>query len=154
MARKQPFQYNTLLRVRKTQENLRAQALAQVRRQRRSAEHQRDDLARQQREMLQEANALVARRFDSRDVRRYYLHERYLARLADEKDSAIRELTAREQERLAELEAAIKDRRLIERLKEKRTKAFEAEMRKEAQAFSDEAATNQAAMSRRGERGS
>ena len=138
--------------MRKTQEDLRAQALARVRNERRLNERQQAELVQEQRRVLEGTVAATEGRFDACDVRRYYQYERHLARLADEKDAAIRQLREQEEERRTELEAAMKERRLLEELRERQTRAFNAELDREFQRFADEVATNHAATTRRGER--
>ncbi len=148
MPRRRPFRYDTLLRVRQRQEEIKATSLGSTRRAIRTAEHQRVEIVREQMTMLEEAGKAAEREFDASDVRRYYQYERHLARLAVEKDADLAQLRKVEQDRRAELEEAMKQRRVVERLKERRQRAFLAELNKEEQAFNDEVATNQAAMAR------
>jgi flagellar FliJ protein len=146
MPRRRPFRYDMLLRVRQRQEEVQAVLLASTRGEIRSAEHERADIVREQIAMLDEAGKAAEREFDASDVRRYYQYERHLARLAVEKDADLARLAAVEEDRRAELEEAMKRRRIVERLKERRQREFFAELNKEEQAASDEVATNQAAM--------
>jgi len=91
--------------------------------------------------------------FDARDIRQYYVYERYLARLAVEKDANLAQLRSVEETRRNELEDAMKERRIVERLKERLTDAFLEEVTKEEQKTTDETATNHAALARARARG-
>ena len=145
MPRLRAFQYGTLLRVRERQEDLKARALADVRRAIRAAEQQSVEISERQAAMFQRAAHLAEQAFDASDVRRYFQFERHLARLAVEKDSEIVALRAVEEERRAELEEAMKQRRIIERLKERKDEAYAREVNKQEQKISDESATSHAA---------
>ena len=148
MPRKQKFQYETLLRIRKLQEDARARDLSDARRVLNTAIHQRESLADLQKDTLIEASQAATRHFNAGEVRQYYQFERHLAHLSDEKDLEIVNLADKAEVRRGELEEAMKRRRIVERLKERREKAFLAESRKEEQKFSDETATNHSAMAR------
>lgn len=148
MAKPKPAQYDTLLRIRKRQEDIKAQALAVTRRSIRIAERQRADLAKYQRLTLEKAGALALERFDPSEVRMYYQYERHLATLIDEKDASILELRSAAEERRAELEDAMKRRRIVEKLQERLQSAFMKQVRKDEQTRADEVATNLAAMRR------
>ncbi|MDQ1258021.1 MAG: Flagellar FliJ protein [Candidatus Hydrogenedentes bacterium] len=148
MAKPKPFQYDTLLRIRRRQEDLRAQALATTQRDIRAAEAQRDELNEQRRRTLDRAGEAVKTKFNAGDVRRYYQYERYLAHLASETDAKIAQLRREADKRRAELDSAMKRRRVIEKLKERREEAFQTEMNKDQQKMIDEAATIRAALAR------
>lgn len=148
MPRLKPFQYNTLLRIRKRQEDLRAQALAAARRDVRGVERRLDEIGLEQTRTLMRAGKRASRGFTASDVRRYYQYERYLAHLATQSDAELAELRVQAQERRQELGDAMKRRRILERLKERRQQAFETELNKEMQAMADEVATNYAAIAR------
>jgi flagellar export protein FliJ len=137
-----------LLRVRERREDLRAQALAETRREIHVNERQRDEIIDRQRRTLEEAGAAAQHEFDARDVRQYYVYERHLARLAVEKDANLAQLRSTEETRRIELEDAMKERRIVERLKERLNDAFTAEVVKEEQKTTDETATNHAAIAR------
>ena len=92
MPRVRPFRYQTLLRVRKRQEDLKAQSLADVRRRIRAAREQRADIVRLQVDMLTEASQRASRRFDAATVHQYYQYERHLARMAVETDAQLEQL--------------------------------------------------------------
>ncbi|MBN2309307.1 MAG: flagellar FliJ family protein [Candidatus Hydrogenedentes bacterium] len=147
MARRRPFRYHALLRVRKRQEELKAAALARIRRGIRRNEEERDHIAAAQRSMFDEAGRRSETSFRARDVQRYFDYERHLARLAVEKDAALAELRKREEASRAELEEATKKKRVVELLKERQDGAFMADVMKEEQKFTDEIATIHAAIS-------
>lgn len=149
MPERKPFQYKTLLRIRKRQEDLRAQALAEARRNVNAAIRRRDEIALEQTRALEQAGTRTASRFNASDVRRYFQYERHLAQLGDETEALIAKLTAVEEERREELDAAMKKRRILERLKERQERAYATELNKEAQAMTDEVATNYAAIAGR-----
>lgn len=142
--------YDTILRVRQRQEELRAAALAEVRREIRVLEEQRDEIVRQQRAMIEQAQAAMRQECRASDVQGYYGYERFLARLAVEKDARLAELRRIEAQRRDELEAAYKSRRIMEKLSEKERDAFLAAAGKKEQAVLDETAVNHAALSRSG----
>ncbi len=121
-------------------------ALARVRAELRTNIVQRDEIARNQKRMLEEAAGATQQEFDASSIHRYYQYERHLARLAVEKDAAIAELRETEEERRADLEEAMKKKRIVERLKERHRDALFADLNKEEQAVLDETAINQAAV--------
>lgn len=145
MALPDPHAYDTLLRVRQRQEDFRAQALAFARREVQLAQAQRDELAREQQRMLDEAGTRLREHFDAADIRRFFQHERHLARLGDEKDIEIRELEDYAEKRRQELETASKRRRMIERLHERKHEAFLKHVNKLEQQQLDETAAAYAA---------
>ena len=149
MPKRPPVQFDMLLRVRERQEDIRAQALAVARRDVMTAERQREALVEQQRETFAEAGKRARAEFDAREVRMYYQYERFLARLVDEKDVAIGQFRRVAEERRVELEEAMKRRRIVEKLIERKRRAYAAELRKEEQTFADETAANYAAIARR-----
>lgn len=152
MAKQHKPRYETLLRVRQRQEELKAMAFAEVRREIQITEMQREEILNQQRQMLEEAKTRARGAFNVEDVRGYYQYERHLARLAVEKDARLMELRALAEKRRGELEEALKARRMIEKISEKELLAFRASVGKKEQAAMDESASNQAAMSRAGDK--
>lgn len=146
MARIKPKAYDTLLRVRQRQEDLRAQAVATARREVLNAQAQRDELAREQLRMLSSAGERLQQDFDAADVRRFYQHERHLAQLGVEKDVEIHALEVAAEDRRLELEAASKRRRIVERLQERKRTAYIKHMNKLDQQQTDETATTYASL--------
>jgi flagellar export protein FliJ len=148
MARRPSAHYDTMLRIRKRQEDLRARALAASHREVLRAEHELAELETRQREILQEAGRKASKRFDAHEMRLYYQYERYLARLADGKSAEVVDLRAQEQKCRGELDDAMKQRRVMEKLIERKRDSYLQEVRKEEQAFADETAANYAALAR------
>ena len=145
---RRPVQYDTLLRIRQLQEDLHAQSLAASRREVRRAQQQRAELMEQRHDVLDTAGRRARENPVARELRAYYQYERRLARLTDEKDAEVVQLGEVAEHKRGELEQAMKQRRIVERLRERRIQAYEAEVRREDQKFSDETATNAAARSR------
>lgn len=141
-----PRQLDTVLRIRRRQEDIKALDMAEARRLEHAAREQRRKLLEAQREAIETGAGRARGEFDARDVRRYYQYERYIARLGVEKDAEIRRLERDAEARRKELEEAMKRRRMIERLQEKRQMAWMAELHKAEQILLDEVATNYAAM--------
>jgi len=148
MARRPSAHFDTLLRIRRRQEDIRARALALARREVQRVEQELAALETRQRETLEEAGKRAKKRFDAIEIRLYYQYERYLARLADEKSAQAIELRAQERKRRAELEDAMKQRRITEKLLARKRRIYLEEVRKEDQAFADETAANYAAIAR------
>lgn len=152
MAMRPPNRYNTLLRIRKRQEDLSAYALAAARREVHLAQSERRRIAQEQQHTLAQAAEAAQEHFDASDVRRYYQYERHLARLGDSKDAQIRQLEEVAEERRAELEDATKAKRVVEKLVERRMLAYRQELRKLEQKTLDEVATSYAARQQLAER--
>ncbi len=142
-------QFGTLLRIRKRQEELRALAFADARREVRTAERERDELSAWRREMFDEAGTRARAVFDPGDVRLYYRYERHLARLIDDKDAQIVQLSGTAEQRRMELDDAMKRRRIIEKLLERKERQAHEDMRKAEQKSADETASKYAALARR-----
>jgi len=143
-----PRQLDTLLRIRRRQEDARASALADARRKARAARDQRQALEAEQVWAIEEGAAHARGEFDAAEVRRYYQYERHLARLSVAKEAEVLQLDRTAEGRRGELEEAMKRRRIIERLRERRQQAWMAEMNKAEQILLDEVATNYAARER------
>jgi len=148
MARPRGFQYGTLLRVRKRQEDLCAETLAIKRREVAAAQAQRASIGREQERTLLEAGQRARQRFLADDVRRYYVYERHLAQQAVHTDARIAELGREAQAHRAALEEAMKRRRVLERLEERLDGAYRAHLAKEERGREDETATNHEAVAR------
>jgi flagellar FliJ protein len=140
-----PVQYDTLLRIRQLQQDRRAQDLAQTRRSIQRATETRDALAEQRQRILEEAAKRAEHVFYSKDVGLYYVYERHLWRLRNEKDAEIRQLRLVAEGQRRELEAAMLRKRMVEKLREKKVAAYVAALRKDEQKLMDESATNMAA---------
>lgn len=149
MPPRRPEQFNTLLRIRRRQEDLRAAALGAARREVQRAESQRDAIAEAQSAALETAGARAQERFDPGEIRLYYQYERHLQVLSDAKESEIVQLKGVAEQRRAELEDAMKRRRMIEKLIERKMKVYDAEVRKDEQHAADETASNYASLTGR-----
>ena len=145
---RRPAQFDTLLRIRQVQQDLRAQDFASAQRQVFTAEQQRESLSLERLGLLDEAGRRARNRFDAREVRAFYQHERHLARLIDDADSEIRRLRAIAEERRVELEEAMQRRKMVEKLREHKMNEYLAAIRKDEQKLSDERATGAAAVRR------
>ena len=146
MALARRSHYTTLLRVRKRQEERRALALAKALREQQHAEAERAHLTAEQRRALERAGDTAQEAFDAAEVRCYYQYERHLAQLGDAKDAEIREFTRMSSVRRLELEEATKNKRMIERLRERTEEILHAQSRRDEQRRLDEVATNHAAL--------
>ncbi|MBM3288623.1 MAG: flagellar export protein FliJ [Candidatus Hydrogenedentes bacterium] len=145
-----PWQkYAVLLRVRERQERLKAQALAAARRDVGRAQAQRDALAEEQQRVLGEAGEAARRQVDAAKVQAFIHYERHIARLAVDKDAEIHALRSAAEKRRAELEDAMKRRKVVERLTERERLAFRDRVLREEQKALDETASVQAALERR-----
>lgn len=145
MARRPRDTLGTLLRVRKQQEDMQARVLAEVRREAAAAGRQRQALAEAQRRALGDAGRLISSSFDAADARRYYQYERHLATRVVAKDAELRGLHARSEEERAELEAAMKGRRVVERLIERREALWRRDLDRAEQKVLDEVGSTRAA---------
>lgn len=149
---RRPAHLDMLLRVRQVQQDLRAHAFAGVQREIAAARHQRNQIERERKGLLDDAAKRTREHFDPRQMRSFYQYERHLARLIDDADSEIRRLCSVAEERRAELEEAMKNRRMIEKLRQRKINAFLTELQKDEQKLSDEKATAGAAVERAGKR--
>lgn len=134
--------YATLARVRKHQEEQKAQVLAQARRVVRGLEEQRRELEAYRERVLERAADQAAGPVAAQ-MRALYLFERHLGRLADEKDVEIESGMRDAKERRSEFDEAVKQRRIIERLIEKAREGLHEEFRRRSQRHHDEIASIQ-----------
>ena len=137
-----PERYATLARVRKHQEEQRAQALAQARRVVSGLEEQRRELEAYQKRILEEAGRQASEPVAGR-MRALYLFERHLGRLGDEKGIEIEAGRHDAEERRGEFEEAVKQRRIVERLIEKAEEDVQDRIRRRTQRHHDEIAAIQ-----------
>lgn len=146
MATKKPTQFDTLLRIRRRQEDFHAAALAKAQRDVQQAEALRNAILRQQRLMFTKAGERTSALFDPREIRAYYQYERHLQYVADNQDVKILELKKVAEDRRLELEDAMKRRRIIEKLIERKVRAYQQEIRNEEQHQADEISSNYASL--------
>lgn len=148
-----PWQkFDVLQRVRERQEKLKAQALAETRREIQRAEAQRNALSEEQRRVLEEAGAASKDNVDAAKTQAFIHYERHIARLAVEKDAEIHSLRGVEERRRRELEDAMKKRKVVERLSEKARLDYHTEQRRAEQKQNDETASVQSALERKASR--
>ena len=138
-----------LLRVRERQERLKAQALAESRRDIQRVEAQRDRLNDEQRRILVEAGIAAADEVDAPKVQSLFHYERHLSHLSVEKDSEIHALRKVEENKRVELEEALKRRKIVERLTERVREEYIRHVRKEEQKLLDETAAVKSAIARK-----
>jgi flagellar export protein FliJ len=140
-----PNRYAAILRIRERAEDREAQALAAIRAEIQRAQRQRTALELSRQSTLEQAGASLREHFDASDIRGYYQYERHVVFLRDQKDAEIRQLSVREAAQRAVLETATRERRVAEKLHERRWDAYRQFLRKEEQKFLDETATMYAA---------
>lgn len=148
MARPKPFQYGTLLRIRRRQEDLRALAFAEAQRRVHLAETRLSSIEHEQVRILEDASNRASGPFHAGEVGAFYQYERHLASEADRTTEEITRLQTMAETRRMELEDAMKRRRMIERLEERQKKVFNQAVEKEAQQAADEVANNYSARER------
>jgi flagellar export protein FliJ len=141
----QPGPLATLLRVRRRMEDIKARALAREQREAARLDAERQAMVAEQRRTLDAARVAVGEMFDASEVRRHYQYERYLARCVDAKDAQIRAQARVVAQRRDELTEAMKDRKKIEKLRERKLRVFFQMQRKQEQMLLDEVAVNLAA---------
>lgn len=143
--------YATLLRVRKRQEDLKVQAFAQAQRVVRDLETERDELFAYQRRVLEEAGRQAVEPVAGR-LEALYRFDRHLGKLADEKDAKIVAQQGEVDDRRRELDDAIKQRRIIERLIEIAELEAKEEFNRQDRRLQDEFASIQFARNRMNDR--
>ncbi len=150
--RARQFRLASVLRVRKRQEELRAQALAETQSVIRKAQHRREELTELQRTMLMNADALTRTNFDAADVRRYFQYEQHVSRSVVDTDAQLAQLATVAEDRRAELEEATQRKKAIDRLEERHREALASEDRYWEQRTNDEIASGRAHVARRKDR--
>ncbi len=145
MLKPRPFRYGALLRVRQIEEDQEAQKLAAIQRDRLLTEQRLESMRKIQRRMLEEAAEQRGSHFRASEISRYYQHEQYMARQASETDANLEALRGREEEQRERLKQALKQRRIVSKLRERRDEQWRAYRAHQDQLISDEAAVNQAA---------
>ncbi len=145
MALRRPEQLATLLRIRQRQEDLRAQDLAATQRDLQAAARERAKLILARRQAMSARTRKRGEVLDASSLRRQQQYERYLARRADEKDAEMRELKTTAESKRVELEHALKQRRMVERLYEQRRDALRTEHAKAEQRLLDDVGQQRAA---------
>jgi len=130
--------YATLLRLRERQEDERAKAFARERATQAALVNDRAHIDARQRALLQAIATMAADRPQPRKLYAAYQYERFLGRTRDARDSAI----AKQQEHVdaarEELESAIGERRIMEKLIERTEAARDYAARRREQRLHDE----------------
>ena len=139
MLRKQR-QYATLLRVRKTQENLKSREYADALREVRDAQNMRSELEDYQRRVLEQAAEAEQGTVRAPEVRDLLHYERHLAGLAVAKDADVRALREAAERVHGDLMKAVQARRMIERLAATQRRRDGDELRRKVQLATDESA--------------
>jgi flagellar export protein FliJ len=139
----------TLVRLRKQEEDARVRELGAVRRDIASAMNQRDSIGEMQRAMLEDAAKRTRAQFSADEMQRFYQFERHLAGLAIDADSAIQEMRTVEAERLEDLKDANRRKRTMEKLAENALADRAAHTTKTERQLIDEVAINRNALGRR-----
>ena len=153
MAEGRIARFETLLRVRKRQEDLKAQALAIARTQHAALRRQRRELEERRRALLKEAGVAPGVEFEAARVEGLYLFERHLGRRADAKDAEIALHGRVVQAARTELETAMAQKRMMEKLIERAERAERAEAVRREQRWHDESSVMRFAHRRRSAEG-
>lgn len=141
MRLKRPTQYDTLLRVRKHEEDAKIQSLVEARNKAKRALQERDGFLDDRRHALVRAGEAAEHRFGAADVHRYYQYERHLATLVDQRDATRKEWESIAEERRLELIAAARARQVVEKVKARKMEAYREMLQKEEQDALDEIAS-------------
>lgn len=149
MAQDRIARYEVLLRVRKRQEDLKAQALVIARNEHAALRRQRRELDERRRSLLKEADIPRGARVEPSRVGAIYQYERHLGRRADAKDAEIAMHARVVESARAELETAMGRKRMMEKLIERTQKAERAEATRREQRWHDESAVIRFAHRRR-----
>ena len=140
MARDRIGRYEVLLRVRKRQEDIKAQALAVRRNEHAALRRQRRELEERRRAMLKEADIPRGARVEPRKLEALFQFERHLARRSDAKDAEIAMHGVAVQQARAELESALAQKRIMEKLIERAEAVERAHALRREQRSHDESA--------------
>ncbi len=140
MAQDRIGRYEVLLRVRKRQEDIKAQVLAVKRNEHAALRRQRRELEERRRAMLKEADIPRGAQVDPVRQQAIYQYERHLSHRADAKDAEIAMHSVVVQTARAELESALAQKRIMEKLIERAEKAERAQAVRREQRWHDESA--------------
>lgn len=140
-----PSSYDTLLRIRRRQEDLKAGELAAAQRAVNALHEQRAQIVVAQQLALEQAQVTGGAQFDASEIRSYFQYERHLAKLRDDKDAELRAKQTAVDACRGEAEQAMKDRRIVEKLRERKRVAWLYARRRAEQQVMDEVATSYAA---------
>ncbi len=133
--------YKRLTRIRKRQQDWKAQELAAIQRERMTLEERRASIYAAQQNILNNAQDRKKYLIDAWDIQRYYQFERHLARLGDDTDAEIRTLESQEDSCRDALTEAMKLRRMMEQLANHESGRVSRHLLKTEQRLLDEIAT-------------
>ena len=150
MASRWAFRYQTLLRVRELREEQASLRLGEVRNAIQRAAEERDSIESERGFILRQAAETASGVFVAGDVGLYYAYERHLAKRRLDKEAELAGLREDEEARRRELEIITKDKRVVERLKERHVEMVRGEINKLEQKAADEAAACRIMRSPRG----
>lgn len=123
MAGKSSRRYDTLLRVRKRQEDLKAQAAGEARRAHLALRREQRHLEERRRALLTMADTPPGAAINPVRLEGVYQYDRHMARVIDTKNTEILEHGRKVSEAEAELESAMGRRRIMEKLIERAERA-------------------------------
>lgn len=145
MTRKRIERYGLLRRIRQRQEETRANVFAIAERKLLSAKQELDAIETEQKEVIHRAQDQADTLHEVPKINQYLQYERHLGRVAVQKSEHIGILTLDTDEKRRELQEAVKQRRIIDRLIEKSEQRLNERMKKREQLAMDEIATTRAA---------
>ena len=148
MIQRRIQRYGVLSRIRKRQEEVKANILAVAQRRTLAARDQLAAIEREQNDWIQRAHDDATSIADVQLLNNYMQYERHLGRLAVEKGSGILELEEEASAKRHDLHEALKQRRMIDRLIERAEENLQDQMNRQEQWTLDETATIRAAASR------
>lgn len=142
---KRPDRYATLLRVRKRVEELKANALASAQRDELAARDTLAGVELAQRDALGRASDIASGTDGLRRVSDLIDYERHLGRVALNQGTEIEKLANEAEVHRNELQEAVMQRRMVDRLMERAREAFQHWLNIQDQRLTDETATIRAA---------
>lgn len=148
MRRPKPFTYHTLLRVRTRKEEMASQKLAQLQRRIQHTSDRAAQIRRIQEDVLSQAAQQMRDQFTVRDIQQFYQYEQHMARQGLEADADLRRLQHQENAQQAELQEAVKQRQVVENLKDRRDRQMRVFLEKTEQRIADETAVSRSAQAR------
>lgn len=142
---KRPDRYATLLRVRKRVEDLKANAFASAQRDELAAREALCEIEHAQRDALGRASEVASQADGAGRVSDLIDYERHLGQVALNQSSEIEKLANEAEVRRSELQEAVTQRRMVDRLMERAREALQELLHIQDQRLSDEAASIRAA---------
>jgi flagellar export protein FliJ len=149
MASGRLTRYGVLLRVRKRQEDVKAQAVAIAHSEHAALRRQRRELDERRKALMKAASVAKGAVFEPVRIESLYQYERHLGRRTDAKDAEIALHAVTVQAVRAELESAMSQKRIMEKLIERAEKTERAEAVRREQRWHDESSVIRFAHGRR-----